>query len=51
MLITIIFQVLYLVREVEELRGGRIVADRAEVSSTEVTSSSQLITNRLVTFK
>ncbi|CAE1241745.1 TPR [Acanthosepion pharaonis] len=44
-------QVQYLLREVEELRGGHIVADEAEVSSTEVTSSSQLITNRLVTFK
>lgn len=46
-----ILQVQYLLREVEELRGGHIVADEAEVSSTEVTSSSQLITNRLVTFK
>ncbi|XP_014791097.1 nucleoprotein TPR isoform X3 [Octopus bimaculoides] len=43
-------QVQFLLREVEELRGGHIVANE-EVSSTEVTSSSQLISERLVTFK
>ncbi|GAB1608232.1 nucleoprotein TPR-like [Argonauta hians] len=43
-------QVQYLLREIEELRGGHVATDE-EVSSTEVTSSSQLISERLVTFK
>ncbi|KAL3869712.1 hypothetical protein ACJMK2_042363 [Sinanodonta woodiana] len=41
-------QVKYLVKEVEELRGGRIVKD--EAAAVEVTSSSEIISGKLVTF-
>ncbi|XP_067679171.1 nucleoprotein TPR-like isoform X3 [Haliotis asinina] len=43
-------QVRYLVKEVEELKGGRVVRDE-EVSSGEVSSSSSLISEKLVTFR
>ncbi|XP_048255424.1 nucleoprotein TPR-like isoform X4 [Haliotis rufescens] len=43
-------QVRYLVKEVEELKGGRVVRDE-DVSSAEVSSSSSLISGKLVTFR
>ncbi|KAL4235843.1 hypothetical protein ACF0H5_004232 [Mactra antiquata] len=42
-------QVKYLVKEIEELRGGRVV--REGVSSPEISSSSRIISDRLVTFR
>ena len=48
----IILKVRVLVKEVEELKGGRVVReDDLEVSSSEVSSSSRIITDRLVTFR
>ena len=46
-------QVKYLLKELEEARGGRVttVHDDADLSSGEVSSSSQIITSRLVTFR
>ncbi|XP_052775789.1 nucleoprotein TPR-like isoform X2 [Mya arenaria] len=41
-------QVRYLVKEMEEVRGGRVVRD--ELSSNEISSSASLISDRLVTF-
>ncbi|KAK3089218.1 hypothetical protein FSP39_001828 [Pinctada imbricata] len=42
-------QVQYLVKEIEEVRGGRVINKR-EISSSDVTSSSHVITEDLVTF-
>ncbi|BFY99561.1 hypothetical protein BsWGS_02600 [Bradybaena similaris] len=44
-------QVHFLLKEVEELRGGRVVREELDVSSTEVSSSSTIITEKLVTFR
>ncbi|CAL1544987.1 unnamed protein product [Lymnaea stagnalis] len=44
-------QVRHLLKEVEELRGGQVVRDEMDVSSAEVSSSSNIITEKLVTFR
>ncbi|KAH9490602.1 hypothetical protein Btru_033804, partial [Bulinus truncatus] len=47
-------QVHHLLKEVEELKGGRVVRDDmdvSDVSSSEVSSSSNIISEKLVTFR
>ncbi|XP_059140232.1 nucleoprotein TPR-like isoform X2 [Physella acuta] len=44
-------QVRHLLKEVEELGGGRVIRDEMDVSSSEVSSSSNIITEKLVTFR
>ncbi|KAK6990642.1 nucleoprotein TPR [Biomphalaria glabrata] len=44
-------QVHHLLKEVEELKGGRVVRDELDVSSSEVSSSSNIISEKLVTFR
>ena len=46
------FQVQHLLKEVEELKGGRVVRDDLNVSSSsDVTSSASIISEKLVTFR
>ena len=47
----VLLQVRVLLIELEEARGNHVIRDEEEVSSADITSTSEVISHRLVTFR